>query len=73
MPKYTVMGNTQVTVSITVNAKNPEEAMKKAKKKFAGIHSYLGNGGDDKIIGVENKNETIAADEPVIWDDCMPA
>lgn len=70
--KFTVLGNTQVTVSIQVEANNEEEAYEKAKKQFKGIHAYVGNGGIDKLIGVEGKYETIAADEPVTFDDCLP-
>lgn len=70
--KYVVLGNTQVTVSVEVEANSQEEAIQKAKKKFKGIHPYLGNGGDMKLIGVEGVNETIAADEPVVFDDVMP-
>ena len=70
--KFTVLGNTQVTVSIQVEANNEKEAYRKAQKQFKGVHSYNGNGGTDKLIGVEGKNETIVADEPVTFDDCLP-
>lgn len=68
MAKYVVLGNTQVTVSITVEANSKDEAYKKARKQFKGIQDYVGNGGTDKLIGVEG-DCTIAADEPVVWDD----
>lgn len=71
--RYIVLGNTQVTVSIEVEANSEKEAYRKAKKQFKGIHAYVGNGGADKVIGVEGRYETIAADEPVEFDDCMPA
>lgn len=68
--KYVVFGVTEITVSIEVEAENENEALEKADKQFKGIHSYAGNGGD-KLIGVEGKSETIAADAPVEFNDCM--
>lgn len=72
MKRFIVLGNTQVTISIEVEADNEKEAYEKAKKQFKGIHAYVGNGGTDKLIGVEGKHETIAADEPITFDDCLP-
>lgn len=71
MKTYIVLGNTQVTVSCKVRANSEAEATEKAKAQFGGIHAYAGNGGTDKLIGVEDARESIAADEPVIFDDCM--
>jgi len=71
MKKYNVFGNASVTVCVTVEAENEESAMKKAKKKFGGISSFFGNGGTDKLIGVNGDNESIFADEPVQFDDVL--
>lgn len=75
---FRVFGHTEVTVSRIVvidedDIKRNERALclGKAAKEFCGIHEYLGNGGDDKLIGVEHPQETIAADEPVEFDDYM--
>jgi hypothetical protein len=65
------MGNTTVTVSVEVEAKTREEALAKAPKKFGGVHSFGSNGGADKLIGVEGENETIDADEPIVFDDVL--
>ncbi len=70
--KYIVLGHSEVTVSIEVNAASGEEAIKKATKKFGGIHEFAGNGGLDKLIGVNGETETIAADCPVEFDDWLP-
>lgn len=67
--KYIVLGKTQVTVSVEVEANDPADAMKKAKDKFKGVNPYYGNGGPNKLIGVEGPGETIAADYPVIFYD----
>ena len=71
MKKYNVLGNASVTVCVTVEANSEEEAMNKANEQFNGIHSYCGNGGVDKLIGVEGSNVSIAADESVEFDDVM--
>lgn len=78
MKKYRVFGHANVTVSVVVEVKDgvelsEEEILKKAQKKFNGIHAYLGNGGGgDKLIGVDGDTETIAADEAAVFDDYMP-
>lgn len=77
---YRVFGDAVVTVScvvmldekVTAGMTDSElraELCKRAPKQFGGIHAYLGNGGDMKIIGVEKQHETIAADNPVEWAD----
>lgn len=60
--KYTVFGNAEVTVSIVVEAENEERAYIIARQKFGGIHSFSGNGGTDKLIGVDGEYESIATD-----------
>lgn len=74
MKKFRVLGETVVTVSCVITVRDDTELKEKyfyqrAKTKFGGIHAYLGNGGDMKLIGVEEDGETIAADEPVVWTD----
>lgn len=69
--KYTVLGNTQITVSVVVEANSREEAIEKASREFTGISEFVGNGGFDKLIGVYRQNESITADEPVVFDDCL--
>ena len=69
-----VFGRTTVTVTTTIEVDDDislsEKAIyKMAKERFKGIDSYGGNGGVDKLIGVEGKNDTICADEDVEWDD----
>lgn len=71
MKKYNVLGNTSVTVCVTVEADSEEDAMNKANEQFHGIYSYYGNGGVNKLIGVKGSNESIAADNPVEFDDVM--
>lgn len=63
-----------VTVSTVIKVRDNTELTEKeiiarAKKKFGGISSFCGNGGDDKLIGVRGPDDTIAADEEVVFDD----
>lgn len=67
--KYDVHGTVPVVVHITVEAENGEQAMKIVTQKFKGIHDYMGNGGCDKLIGVEGDNESITIDGNVQFDD----
>lgn len=63
MKKYIVTGYTRVTVEVTVEAENEEEAIEKAYDNIC-IDSYCGNGGVDKIIGVCDTNEVTASIYP---------
>ena len=67
--EYRVYGHTTVTVSTLVEANSEEEAIEKANQEFGGIHSYCGNGGTDKLIGVDGEYDTIEADDSVEFDD----
>lgn len=74
MREIRVFGHAQVTVSVVIRVRDDAELTEKeifqrARRKFGGIHIYLGNGGDDKLIGVENRNETISAYENPKFDD----
>lgn len=67
--KYDVHGSATVVVTVTVEAENGEEAIEKAQEAFGGLHSYCGNGGVDKLIGVGGSNESIElAGEPEFDD-----
>lgn len=68
--KYDVHGTVTVVVHITVKAENGDQAMEIAKKKFRGVKEYVGNGGVDKLIGVEGSNESITIDGDVEFDNC---
>ena len=59
MKKYRVMGVVEVVVTKEVWAYNEEEAYEKALDQLTTLESYLGNGGDDKLIGVEGEGESV--------------
>ncbi len=70
MKKYDVHGTVPVVVTITVEAENEEAAIEIASREFNGVHSYVGNGGFDKLIGVDGSNESIDVDGEPKFDDC---
>lgn len=73
MKKVRVFGHTEVTVSVVISVADDATELdiyEAAKKQFTGVHSFSGCGGTDKLIGVHGQNESIAADEAVVFDDC---
>ena len=74
MKKIRVYGNASITVSCVVYLKDNEELDEDviydlANERFSGIEAYVGNGGYDKLIGVEGDEETISDDGYLDWDD----
>lgn len=67
--RYRVYGHTTVVVVTEVNAESEAEAYKKASKKLSGLGAYCGNGGTDKLIGVEGGYDSVSADENITYDD----
>lgn len=63
MKKYIVTGYASVTVEVTVEAENKEEAIKKAYDNVS-IDNYCGNGGTDKLIGVCDTDEATVSIYP---------
>lgn len=61
--EYIVRGSVELIVEVTVKAENAEEAIEKAYDNIY-ISSYCGNGGNDKLVGVENTDEAIASIYP---------
>lgn len=76
MKHIRVLGHAEVTVSVLLKvgdseALSEQEIYAKAGKEFNGIIAFVGNGGTDKLIGVEGEGETISADEAPVFDDYM--
>jgi hypothetical protein len=69
MKKYQVIGTTTVTVYKEVWAANEEDAINKANNELQYLTAYCGNGGYDKLVGVEGENESIEADGWIEWND----
>lgn len=69
MKLYRVCGTTTVTVYKEVWANDRDEAIDRASNELTGLTEYCGNGGYDKLIGVEGDDESVSADGYIEWDD----
>ena len=66
---YRVYGHTTVTVVVEVKANSEEEAYKAASDQRRCLDAYAGNGGMDRLIGVDGEDESVSADEEIVYDD----
>lgn len=62
MAKWNVYGYAQITVTMTVDADSLEEALDLAQEEFPGLSNYAGNGGTDKLVGVDDPRVSLDAD-----------
>lgn len=68
MAKYHVYTDVIVSVGIEVVVPDSDSdselvaAFKKAQEKFGGLQGYCGNGGVNKLIGVQGRTESIHCD-----------
>lgn len=69
MKKYKVYGSYTITVMKEIWANDEDEAFSKADEKFGGVIEYVGNGGSDKLLGVDGYDESVAADGIVEWNE----
>lgn len=67
--KFDVHVTIPICVHVTVEAENGEQALKIAAQRFNGFLEYAGNGGTDKLIGVEGTDESVTIDGNVKFDD----
>lgn len=67
--KYRVYGHTNVTVTTVVEADSEEEAYEAANDKLCCLVAYCGNGGMDKLVGVDDEDDSVSADEGIEYDD----
>ncbi len=75
MKKYRVYGNVNVLVETFVEIPDDEkldedEILARAYDEFQGISSFCGNGGTDKLIGVNGENDALQADEEIEFTYC---
>ena len=61
MKKYAVHGVVEVEVVKEVWANSEEEAYEKAANQLSSLTEYVGNGSDDKLVGVEESGESVFA------------
>ena len=69
MKKYRVYGTTTVTVTKEVWASSEDEALEKAYGQLSCLTAYCGNGGYDKLIGVEEDNEAVETFDDIEYND----
>ena len=69
MKKYRVYGTATVTVTKEVWANDEDEALEKAYDALPYLIAYCGNGGGDKLIGVEGYDETVEAFDDIEYND----
>ena len=61
MKKYAVHGVVEVEVVKEVWANSEEEAYERAAHHLTYLTEYVGNGADDKLVGVEEDGESVFA------------
>ena len=67
MKKYKVYGTYTITIAKEVWANDEDDAVDKAAETFGGVIEYCGNGGYDKLVGVSEDDESVAADGYPEW------
>jgi hypothetical protein len=65
--RYRVYGQTTVNVVTEVIAESANDALEMALHELNGLIPYVGNGGTDKLIGVDGYNESVSADGEIEW------
>lgn len=66
MKKYAVYGKVSTWVRVELEAKDKEDAIKRAYDECSSVMAFVGNGGTDKIIGV---CDTDSAEVSINCDD----
>lgn len=69
MKKFKVYGNVNVVVTKEVWANTAEEAMEKAQERLSCLTAYCGNGGYDKLVGVQHSDESVDIFDDIVYDD----
>jgi len=65
--RYKVYGHTTVSIVTEVEADSEGEALEVACGELDSLIPYVGNGGSDKLIGVDGENDTVGADDCIQW------
>ena len=69
MKKYKVHGTITVNVTKEVWANSEDEAYDRAQNELDTLTEYCGNGGYDKLIGVEGEDENVSVYDSICYDD----
>lgn len=69
MKKYIVTGKVTAFITVEIEAESKEEAIEMAYEECSGPTSFVGNGGYDKLIGVDGDNVSISCDDEVEYTE----
>lgn len=69
MKKYIVEGTAVVIVRKEIWAISEDEALDKAYEQLSELNEYCGNGGCDRLVGVENDGESVSVLDSITYDD----
>ena len=69
MKLYKVYGTTTVSVVKEVWANSEDEAYDRAQNELDSLTEYCGNGGYDKLVGVDGEGESVACYDSIFYDD----
>ena len=69
MKKYIVTGKVTAFITVEIEAESKEEAIEMAYEECSGPTSFVGNGGYDKVIGVDGENVSISCDDEVEYTE----
>jgi hypothetical protein len=69
MTKYRVYGTTTVSVVKEVWANSEDEAYDRAQNELDSLTEYCGNGGYDKLVGVDGEGESVAVYDAICYDE----
>ena len=70
MKKYRVCGVVEVAVYKEVWANSEDEAYEKAYDELSNLTEYAGNGGWDKLIGVDGNDESVdTCSNDIVYND----
>lgn len=72
MKEYEVYGHATIICSMRLKANSKKEAIEKANEEFGGLSNYVGMGGTDKLLGVQNTDydQSVLPDADPEFDDC---
>jgi hypothetical protein len=68
MRKFNVTGTVTITVEKEVYAISEEAAIDIASDELQYLTSYVGNGGYNKLIGVDGEGESVDPDGEIQWE-----
>lgn len=71
--KFEVYGTAHVSVCMTVEAEDADEAIEIAYQEFGGLTNYAGNGGLGKLVGTSQSGVKLDVDEHVEFNEAEPA